>query len=674
MSRKYLQTKKTTLSFSISDAETSFQLDGLYKLDGTSVAASDIGDFATFTIGPGTSAEEICSITSADVTVNADGTISLVNVVRGLLEVSPYTTGGFTAPHGAGSVVVFSNNPQLYNQLANKSNDEAITGYWTAPDPLSAQGIVTRDYMLSLINGGPINVAAIIEDGIAGETVAAGDLLYFSETDNEWLKTDADTLATVFNVRLGIAQGAGVNGGAIASGVLTKGQYTTTGLTQGDLCFASNTAGGINSGTPGTTPRVIGIAKDATTLYFDTDFQSQLYSYAVDAVGTDSYAVTMAGAFSAYYPGMEVTFKAGTANTGACTLNVNGSGAKTIKKDVSSDLSTGDILANQIVTVVYDGTNFQVVSKTPSTSSSSNVYTANDTWTKPSGATFVKVVVIGAGGGGGGAAGYSAGNRRQGGSAAAGGSTVEKIFRASDLSSTVAITVGAGGAGGAGGSSANGSNGSIGGNSSFGTYAVAYGGGLGGGGTNLNQINVGGSGAGTGAAGSAGGGTSNTTGGFPANTAGVGGSGGQGAGAATTGGQGAEFGGGSGGATLGDAGSSAGTAGGASLFAGGGGGGGGGINSVNAGTAGSASGGTSQDASAAGGTGTAGNPGTAGGTLTGYGTGAGGGGGASNTGGTGGVGGAGGIPGGGGGGGGGGTSVGGAGGAGGRGEVRVFTW
>ena len=50
----------------------------------------------------------------------------------------------------------------------------------------------------------------------------------------------------------------------------------------------------------------------------------------------------------------------GTANTGTCTLNVNGLGAKTIKKDVSTDLATGDILANQVVTVTYDGTNIRL--------------------------------------------------------------------------------------------------------------------------------------------------------------------------------------------------------------------------------------------------------------------------------------------------------------------------
>ena len=87
--------------------------------------------------------------------------------------------------------------------------------------------------------------------------------------------------------------------------------------------------------------------------------------YAADAGGDDTYAVTLDPVPAAYYAGMEVNFKPTTANTGACTLDVNGLGAKTIKKNASSDLATGDILANQIVKVIYDGTNFQMMSPIP---------------------------------------------------------------------------------------------------------------------------------------------------------------------------------------------------------------------------------------------------------------------------------------------------------------------
>lgn len=83
--------------------------------------------------------------------------------------------------------------------------------------------------------------------------------------------------------------------------------------------------------------------------------------YAVDAVGTDAYAITLTG-YTAYTVGDVFKFKAGTANTGACSLKVNGLSVIAIKKNVSDDLATGDILANQIVTVIYDGTNMQLQS------------------------------------------------------------------------------------------------------------------------------------------------------------------------------------------------------------------------------------------------------------------------------------------------------------------------
>ena len=84
--------------------------------------------------------------------------------------------------------------------------------------------------------------------------------------------------------------------------------------------------------------------------------------YAADSVGSDSYAITLSPAPTAYANGQVFRFKAGTANTGACTLNVNALGAKTIKKAYNIDLADNDIAASQIVAVIYDGTNFQLLS------------------------------------------------------------------------------------------------------------------------------------------------------------------------------------------------------------------------------------------------------------------------------------------------------------------------
>lgn len=82
--------------------------------------------------------------------------------------------------------------------------------------------------------------------------------------------------------------------------------------------------------------------------------------YGVDAGGGDAYAVTVAGV-GAYTAGLTINFDANTANASGATLDVNGLGAKTIFKRSNQVLTTGDIIANDVVQVIYDGTNFQLI-------------------------------------------------------------------------------------------------------------------------------------------------------------------------------------------------------------------------------------------------------------------------------------------------------------------------
>ena len=104
-------------------------------------------------------------------------------------------------------------------------------------------------------------------------------------------------------------------------------------------------------------------AKNIRDTFNDTnviELTEGAYNYAASTTGTDAYAVTITY-FAAYTAGATVKFKADVANTGACTLNVNGLGAKAIKLENGSDPTDGVIKAGAIVTVVYDGTNFQIV-------------------------------------------------------------------------------------------------------------------------------------------------------------------------------------------------------------------------------------------------------------------------------------------------------------------------
>src|SRR3954471_21339340 len=71
------------------------------------------------------------------------------------------------------------------------------------------------------------------------------------------------------------------------------------------------------------------------------------------------------------------------------------------------------------------------------------------TWTKPAGARWVEVILVGGGGGGGSGMVGAAATVRNGGAGGSPGLRTRFIINADDLPATVAVTVGAGGGGGA---------------------------------------------------------------------------------------------------------------------------------------------------------------------------------------------------------------------------------
>jgi len=82
--------------------------------------------------------------------------------------------------------------------------------------------------------------------------------------------------------------------------------------------------------------------------------------YAV-ATGTDTYVAIIAGWGTRLSTGKMVVLTVTNANTGAATLNVNGTGAVAIRKKGAA-LSANDIDANGTYVFIYDGTYWQAVS------------------------------------------------------------------------------------------------------------------------------------------------------------------------------------------------------------------------------------------------------------------------------------------------------------------------
>lgn len=94
----------------------------------------------------------------------------------------------------------------------------------------------------------------------------------------------------------------------------------------------------------------------------DKNISTLVSDYVADTGTANTYAIAPTPAITAYVTGQIFTFKATNANTTASTLAVSGlASPKTIKNSVGGNLVANDILAGQLVTVQYDGTNFQML-------------------------------------------------------------------------------------------------------------------------------------------------------------------------------------------------------------------------------------------------------------------------------------------------------------------------
>ena len=94
-----------------------------------------------------------------------------------------------------------------------------------------------------------------------------------------------------------------------------------------------------------------------------------------DTGSANAYAIALTPAVTAYVAGQVFHFKAGNASSGASTLNVNALGTKNIKKKNDQDIAAGDIEEDAIVSVIYDGTSFQMLSQLGTSAGSMSSWT-----------------------------------------------------------------------------------------------------------------------------------------------------------------------------------------------------------------------------------------------------------------------------------------------------------
>jgi hypothetical protein len=109
----------------------------------------------------------------------------------------------------------------------------------------------------------------------------------------------------------------------------------------------------------------IGAARYSSGGQFFTD-SGTANAYVLTSISPFKSPVS-SGAGEGYFTGMTIRFRAGNANTGASTVNVNSAGVKNLKKeDGTTDLDVGDISTTNDTTFRYNGTSFvRVLEKNP---------------------------------------------------------------------------------------------------------------------------------------------------------------------------------------------------------------------------------------------------------------------------------------------------------------------
>lgn len=367
---------ETSLASAISAGATSLTLASATDDDGNALAA---GKYC-FTVNNGSSNKQYLIGQ-----LNGTAVTSVVSVDRRGNE----TSGAANAAR-AGSPVIISDFATIQRVADILRGQEELDGdnpitYDAEPTLSNRAEVATVGYVLDQVSGGTVNFDNQIissSDATAGETIAAGDWVFFNTADQEWYEVDADTAAEVDGAYIGVALGSGTDGVSITGGIQISGVYTTTGLTPGSVYYLSNTPGAIGT-SAGTTERAVGVALSSTKLLMNLQ-EKRL------PTATEKYALAGGGDF-------------GTPS----------SSNKYLTQDWASGTGSSEVVT----------------------------FTSSGTWTKDSNLKRIRVQAWGAGGSGGRSA--VAGNEAGGGG---GGGYNEAWFEASELGSTETVTIGAGGA------------------------------------------------------------------------------------------------------------------------------------------------------------------------------------------------------------------------------------
>lgn len=269
---------ENSLASAVSVGATTATLTSALDGDGVSLPAGKYG----FTIDSDNSAKEFIVCDLSGTTLTNIESVSLQGAV----------TSGFSKYHRVGATVTVTDWVILARMLNNLNGTTGFDsgtalkydGQPTLSDPTA---IPTVQYVLDIVNGGTVSFNRQIIAGDAGETIVAGDWVYFNTADGEWYKTDADDVAKSLNVRIGKAVGAGTDGLPITGGIFVSGTETVGTYVAGTTYYLSNTAGELST-SAGTNTVIVGIGDANGNLQLQQPTPNQINAMGGDGATPNS--------------------------------------------------------------------------------------------------------------------------------------------------------------------------------------------------------------------------------------------------------------------------------------------------------------------------------------------------------------------------------------------------
>lgn len=300
---------------------------------------------------------------SGDVTITSSGLVTANPfTVTKNTAVQELTNKTLTAPVINGGTV---NNITALTVTGNTilTGDLTIDGITTTVDTTN---LTVTDKLITLNKGGVSATSTGIEFEELGSVV--GYIMVNGAGDKFLLKAPIGnilTVSTTSNKELTINGNLTVETDSYINQDLTTNstavQFETVTLGTSLVINGSFSGTGFkNESTMISNSATAAPSQASVKAYVDTQVASSGVHYASSLTGNDSYAITVSS-FTTYTAGRLYVFKADVGNTGPATLAINTSTGKAIVKRYNQALVTGDILAGQLVEVVYDGTNFQML-------------------------------------------------------------------------------------------------------------------------------------------------------------------------------------------------------------------------------------------------------------------------------------------------------------------------